>query len=246
MRYLIFTDIHGNLEALISVLEFAKKKSIEHYLFLGDLVGYGADPGEVIHKIQNIKSISMIRGNHDKAVANINTLEGFNSIAAAAIVWTRGNLSDENMNFLAQLQKGPLIVHKDITICHGAPFDEDYYIFGEMDAAEAFNYLETPVTFFGHTHLPFVYSLKNGLVKGTYISGKTNEIELKTDSKYLINPGSVGQPRDRNTLAACAVYQSDHNKITFYRLEYDVKKAQEKIRDAGLPRSLADRLSIGV
>ncbi|MBD3415296.1 MAG: metallophosphoesterase [Candidatus Aminicenantes bacterium] len=246
MRYLIFTDIHGNLEALLAVLEFAEKKNIDHYIFLGDLVGYGADPGKVINKIRSLKSISYIRGNHDKAVANINSLEGFNSIAAAAILWTRENLSDDNMDFLTQLKKGPSQVKKDITICHGAPFDEDYYIFGELDAAEAFNYLETPITFFGHTHLPFVYSLKNSLVKGTYISGKAEEVELKENIKFLINPGSVGQPRDRNSLAACAIYQPDQHKITFYRLKYDIKKAQDKIRKAGLPHSLADRLSVGV
>ncbi|MFW6124035.1 MAG: metallophosphoesterase family protein [Acidobacteriota bacterium] len=246
MRYLIFTDIHGNLEALNSVLEFAEKKNIDHYIFLGDLVGYGADPNEVINKIRSIQSISTIRGNHDKAVANIDSLEGFNSVAASAIVWTREKLRDRNMDFLCHLKKGPVHVHENITICHGAPFDEDYYIFGEMDAAEAFPYLKTPVNFFGHTHLPFVYSLENNLVKGTYMSEKINEVIIKKNIKYLINPGSVGQPRDRNNLAACALYDSDKNKVTFYRMKYDIKKAQEKIKRAGLPHSLADRLSLGV
>jgi predicted phosphodiesterase len=246
MRYLIFTDIHGNLEALNTVLEFAETKSIDHYLLLGDLVGYGADPEDVINKIQEIKSISTIRGNHDKAVANINSLEGFNAVAAAAIVWTRGHLSDESMHFLSQLQKGPLTVHEKITLCHGAPFDEDYYIFGELDAAEAFAYLDTPLTFFGHTHLPFVYSLKDNLVKGSYISGNEEEVTLKKNTKYLINPGSVGQPRDRNILTSCAIYESEKNKVSFFRMKYDIEKAQDKIRKAGLPPSLADRLSLGV
>jgi len=246
MRYLVFTDIHGNLEALNTVLKFAETKSIDHYLLLGDLVGYGADPEEVTNKIQGIKSISTIRGNHDKAVANINSLEGFNAVAAAAIVWTRGHLSDESMHFLSQLQKGPLTVHEKITLCHGAPFDEDYYIFGELDAAEAFAYLDTPLTFFGHTHLPFVYSLKDSLVKGSYISGKEEEVTLKKNTKYLINPGSVGQPRDRNSLTSCAIYESEKNKVSFFRMKYDIKKAQDKIRKAGLPPSLADRLSLGV
>jgi len=246
MRYLLFTDIHGNLEALNSVLEFAEKKNVEHYIFLGDLVGYGANPDEVINKIRSIKPISYIRGNHDKAVANIDSLEGFNSVAAAAIVWTRENLTDENMDFLRLLKKGPLKVHENITICHGAPFDEDYYIFGEMDAAEAFVYLETPITFFGHTHLPFIYTLENSLVLGTYMSGKNKEMVLKKNIKYLVNPGSVGQPRDRNKLAACAIYESEKNKVTFYRMKYDIKKAQDKIRRAGLPPSLAERLSLGV
>ena len=246
MRYLIFTDIHGNLEALNTVLNLAETKSIDRYLLLGDLVGYGADPEEVINKIQGIECISTIRGNHDKAVANIDSLEGFNAVAAAAIVWTRENLSDENMHFLSQLPKGPLTVHENITLCHGAPFDEDYYIFGELDAAEAFAYIDTPLTFFGHTHLPFVYSLKNGLVKGSYISGNEEKVVLEKDTKYLINPGSVGQPRDRNSLTSCAVYESEKNKVSFFRMKYDIKKAQDKIRKAGLPPSLAERLSLGV
>jgi putative phosphoesterase len=246
MRYLVFSDIHGNLEALESIMDFAEKKSIDRYILLGDLVGYGADPEKVINKIRAIKKITYIRGNHDKAVAHINSLEGFNSIAAAAIIWTQKNISDENMHFLSQMKKGPLTIQKDITLCHGAPFDEDYYIFGEMDAAEAFVYLKTSVNFFGHTHLPFVYSLKNNLVRGDYMSGESNEVVLEKSIKYLINPGSVGQPRDRNSLAACAIYESDQRKVTFYRMKYDIKKAQNKIREAGLPPSLAERLSLGV
>jgi len=246
MRYLIFTDIHGNLEALDTVLEFVKDKNIEHYILLGDLVGYGADPDKIINKIQTLKPISIIRGNHDKAVANINSLEGFNSVAAAALEWTRENLSEQDIDFLTKLKKGPLSVHKNITIFHGAPFDEDYYIFGELDAVEAFAYLETHIAFFGHTHLPFVYTLKNSLVKGTYMSEKINEVELKQDTRYLINPGSVGQPRDRNNMAACAIYDSDKKNVVFYRMKYDIEKAQNKIRKAGLPPSLAERLSLGV
>jgi len=246
MRYLVFSDIHGNLEALETIMDFAEKKSIDHYILLGDLVGYGADPEKVINKIRAIKKITYIRGNHDKAVAQINSLEGFNSVAAAAIIWTQKNISDENMHFLSQMKKGPLTIQKDITLCHGAPFDEDYYIFGEMDAAEAFVYLKTSVNFFGHTHLPFVYSLKNNLVRGNYMSGESNEVILEKNIKYLINPGSVGQPRDRNSLAACAIYESDQRKVTFYRMKYDIKKAQNKIREAGLPPSLAERLSLGV
>jgi len=246
MRYLLFTDIHGNLEAFISVLKFIQRKKIDHYLFLGDLVGYGASPNEIIQKIQDLKPISMIRGNHDKAVCGLESIETFNPIAASAIHWTNTRLKKKNSDFLCRLKKGPQIIHNHITICHGAPFDEDYYIFGEFDAAEAFRYITTPLCLFGHTHFPFSYTEKDHLVEGTFLMGDSNEVKLEKGVKYLINPGSIGQPRDRNPKAACAIYDSDEKKIKFYRLDYDIKEAQTKIRDNDLPLALAERLSLGI
>ncbi len=247
MRYFIFTDIHGNLEAFQALLRFAKRRKIDHYLFMGDMVGYGADPNKVIDALQLLDPISMVRGNHDKAVCcDLDSVQTFNPIAASAILWTRQNLTQDNMDYLTEMKKGPEIVHEHITICHGAPFDEDYYIFGEFDAAEAFLHIETPVTFFGHTHFPFVYTDNDHIVEGTFLTGNTNEIKIEPGIRYLINPGSVGQPRDRNTRAACAIYDSDAQKISFFRVEYDIESAQKKILDAGLPPALAERLSIGI
>jgi predicted phosphodiesterase len=160
MKYFIFTDIHGNLEAYLAVLKFARRRKIDQYLFLGDMVGYGASPNEVIQKIQLLKPISIIRGNHDKAVCEIDNVKTFNPIAASAIHWTQRSLKKSNLNYLKRLKQGPLIVNKDITICHGAPFDEDHYIFGEFDAAEAFLHIKTQICFFGHTHFPFLYTEK--------------------------------------------------------------------------------------
>ncbi len=247
MRYLIFTDIHGNLEALLSVLKFARRRKIDHYLFLGDMVGYGADPNDVIQKLRMLKPISMIRGNHDKAVCcDLDSVHTFNPIAASAIHWTRETVTKKNLSYLNNLKKGPVILHDQITICHGAPFDEDYYIFGEFDAAEAFLHLETPITFFGHTHFPFIYSESDHIVEGTFLTGNSNEMKIESDKRYLINPGSVGQPRDRNTRAACAIYDDKAKKISFFRLEYEVEEAQRKILAADLPPALAERLSIGI
>ncbi|MFA9454631.1 MAG: metallophosphoesterase [Candidatus Aminicenantaceae bacterium] len=247
MRYFIFTDIHGNQEAFQSLLRFAKRRKIDHYLFMGDMVGYGASPNEVIDKLQALKPINMTRGNHDKAVCcELDSVQTFNPIAASAILWTRENLTPDNMDYITQMKKGPEIIHEHITICHGAPFDEDYYIFGEFDAAEAFLHIETPVTFFGHTHFPFVYTDNDHIVEGTFLTGNSNEIKIEQGMRYLINPGSVGQPRDRNTRAACAIYDSDAQKISFFRVEYDIEAAQKKILDAGLPPALAERLSIGI
>lgn len=246
MRYFIFTDIHGNLEAFLTVVKFAKRHKFDYYLFLGDLVGYGASPNEIIQKIQFLKPMFMIRGNHDKAVCGLDTVQTFNPIAASAIHWTRGKLRKKNMNYLCKLKQGPLIIHNHITLCHGAPFDEDHYIFGEFDAAEAFFHIKTPISFFGHTHFPFVYAEKDGMVEGTFLTGNSNEVKLEKDKRYLINPGSVGQPRDRNSRTACAIYDSKARKIKFFRLEYDIKEAQRKILEENLPSALAERLSIGI
>jgi len=246
VRYLIFSDIHGNLEAFQALTRFLKRKSIDHYLFLGDLVGYGASPNEVIGLIQKFKPLTIIRGNHDKAVYGPEALDNFNPVAAAAISWSRKNVSKTHGHFLEKMKPGPVRIGDHITICHGAPFDEDYYIFGEFDAAEAFACLDTRVGFFGHTHFPFLYSLDDHTVRGSFIQGHFKEVKLKKNASYLINPGSIGQPRDRNPKAACAIYDSAAETIKFYRFEYNIKLAQRKILDQHLPPGLAERLSLGI
>jgi len=246
MRYLIFTDIHGNLEAFLAFLKFAQKRKVDHYIFLGDLVGYGASPNEIIQRIRLLRPISTIRGNHDKAVCGLDTIQTFNPIAASAIHWTRDHTTKRNMSYLCKLKQGPMIVNKDIMICHGAPFDEDHYIFGEFDASEAFLHIPVQICFFGHTHFPFVYEEKDHIVEGTFLTGDDNEIKIEKGVRYLINPGSIGQPRDRNPMAACTIYDSSAKKIKFYRFPYDIEKAQKRIIDAGLPPALAERLAVGI
>ncbi|MDD8020750.1 MAG: metallophosphoesterase family protein [Acidobacteriota bacterium] len=246
MRYLVFSDIHGNLEALEAVLNDAQKKKIDYYLFLGDLVGYGASPNEVIQEVLSLHRLFMVRGNHDKAVAGLDSIQTFNPIAAAGIEWTKKALNKKHLHFLTGLAKSPLTIHKTITICHGAPFDEDYYIFGEFDAVEAFNYISTPVCFFGHTHFPFLYVAKDEAVEGTFIEQFPFEIRLEKGARYLINPGSVGQPRDRNPQAAYAIYDSRNNRLKFYRVEYDIAESKRKILATDLPPALAERLSLGI
>jgi predicted phosphodiesterase len=246
MRYLIFTDIHGNLESYVALNKFIQRRKIDHFIFLGDLVGYGASPNEIIQKIRALKPLSIIRGNHDKAVCGLDSVQTFNPIAASAIHWTADHIKKSNLDFLGRLKTGPQIVHKNIMICHGAPFDEDHYIFGEFDAAEAFEHITTQLCFFGHTHFPFVYTEKDHLVDGTFLTGNSNEIKIEKGVKYLINPGAVGQPRDRNPLAACAIYDSKARKVKFFRMQYDIEEAQRKILKEGLPSPLAERLSLGI
>ncbi|MGB8952745.1 MAG: metallophosphoesterase family protein [Candidatus Aminicenantales bacterium] len=246
MRYLIFTDIHGNLEALNTLLKFSQRRKIDYFVCLGDLVGYGASPNETIQKIHNLKPLSIIRGNHDKAVSGLDSIENFNPIAASAIQWTKKRILKKNRDLLVHLKKGPQIVHNLFTICHGAPFDEDYYIFGEFDAAEAFQYLKSPLCFFGHTHFPFIYTMRDSWVEATFLEGNFSELKLEKDVQYLINPGSVGQPRDRNPRAGFAIYDSDTRLVKFYRLPYAVEEAQKKILKENLPPALAERLSLGI
>jgi len=246
MRYLIFSDIHGNLEALNALLKSVQKRKIDHFICLGDLVGYGASPNETIQKVRNLRPLSIIRGNHDKAVTGHDSIETFNPVAAAAIFWTKKKILKKNAEFLDHLKKGPQVVDDLFAICHGSPFDEDYYIFGEFDAAEAFDYQKLPLCFFGHTHFPFVYTKRDSTVEGTFIEGDSNEIKLERGVTYLINPGSVGQPRDRNPRVAFAVYDSDQHVVKFHRLEYDLEGAQNRIIKAGLPPALAERLSLGI
>jgi len=246
MRYLVLTDIHGNLEALNAVLKTAARKKTDRTLCLGDLVGYGASPNEVVQKIHGLKPLSIIRGNHDKAVCDLDTIQTFNPIAAAAIEWAKTHIQKRNLEILTALPRGPEIVDDDVSICHGAPFDEDYYIFGEGDAMEAFDYFRTPVCFFGHTHFPFVYARQDHSAEGTLIEGDATEVKLEKDIAYLINPGSVGQPRDRNSKAAFAVYDSQTRIVKFYRVDYEIETTQDKILKAGLPSALAERLSLGI
>jgi predicted phosphodiesterase len=244
MRYLIFSDIHGNLEALNAVLELARKRKADHFVCLGDLVGYGASPNEVIQKVRKLKPLSIIRGNHDKAIGGLDSIESFNPIAASAIRWTQREVTKPNAEFLHRLDKGPQTIDNRFGICHGSPFDEDYYIFGEYDADEAFGYLQTPLGFFGHTHFPFVYIRREDAFTSSYMDG--GEIKLEKGASYLINPGSVGQPRDRNPKASCIIYDAEHHLVKFFRLAYDIAGAQKRIRRADLPAALAERLSVGL
>ncbi|RLE00981.1 MAG: metallophosphoesterase [Candidatus Aminicenantes bacterium] len=246
MKYLIFSDVHSNLEALQAVEFYARSRKIDAYIFLGDLVGYNASPNECIQHIQKLTPIFMVRGNHDKAVSGQEPLQSFNPIAAAAIIWTRDTISTQNKLFLMGLKKGPQEINKEITICHGAPYDEDYYIFGPFDAVEAFYHFSTKLCFFGHTHLPRIYIKRNNMVEEILIEKDKFQLKIEKEARYLINPGSLGQPRDRNPKLSFVIYNTTTNKITFHRLSYNLSQTQSRILQAGLPSALADRLALGI
>ncbi len=207
---------------------------------LGDIVGYGADPNYAAEWM-HANASAAIRGNHDKMCAGLETLEGHNGAARAAAEWTRTQLTPENIRYLGNLPRGPLRVG-DFDIVHGSPVDEDEYLIHAGDVAMAREGLETQVTFFGHTHIQGGFLLARRAVRRIMPDGV---LELEPEHVYLINPGSVGQPRDANSQAAYAVYTPEKRTIEFRRAKYDIAAAAQKILDAGLPAVLAGRLYEG-
>jgi predicted phosphodiesterase len=245
VRYLILSDIHGNLEGLEAVLEHASGK-YDQALCCGDLIGYGADPNPVVDWVRAHVS-AVVRGNHDKASVGLDDLEWFNPVARYAALWTQRELTPENVAYVRDLPAGPLRLD-GFQIVHGSPLDEDEYLLGPSDAAQVFEYLETPLTFFGHTHLQGGFIRNQDRVETidrTPDGEERRTLDLHSDCVYLINPGSVGQPRDGDPRTAYVLYNSDERFVIFYRVPYDVEKAQGKIRRAGLPPLLADRLAAG-
>lgn len=250
MRILVLSDIHSNLEALEACVAAAPAHDM--VVNLGDVVGYCASPNEVVEISQRLGKV-FVRGNHDKAVCGLIELSDFNPVAAFAVEWTRQQLTPENLAWLRGLPQGPIQVEgvSDTQFVHGSPIDEDEYLVTVRDAIEPM--METPVglTFFGHTHLQgsFVANAAHfDAFRPAYKTvgqPETCEIPLKNGTRFLINPGSVGQPRDGDWRAGFAVFDTDARTVTFYRIPYDLKAAQDRIFAAELPTRLATRLAAG-
>lgn len=246
MRYLVLSDIHGNLEALEACLADAGVRGFDQTLVLGDLVGYGADPNAVVALVQELKPRAIVRGNHDKVACGLEQADGFNAVAQEAAHWTFEVLSPEYRAWLAALPRGPVIVDDLVEICHGSPFDEDAYIFDETDALRALKSTSRPLCLFGHTHHPVTFTLSAGELEtiGPATAGEAR-LDLRNDVLYLVNPGAVGQPRDGDPRAAYAIVDAASRHVDLFRLDYPIDVAQAKVIDAGLPPLLAKRLSVG-
>lgn len=242
MRYLVLSDIHANLEALEATL--AAAGAYDRALVLGDLVGYGADPDAVIDRVRRLPASTIIRGNHDKVGAGLETLDSFNHLARHAIAWTKNILTPANRDWLAALPAGPSVIDDEVEICHGAPFDEDVYIFDELDARRAFSVMQRPLCLFGHTHVPASFRFDSEMSAVGPPRGPRFDLEVR-DARYLVNCGAVGQPRDGDARAAYGVYDTGTTRLSVFRVPYDVATAQAKIIAAGLPEVLAQRLAIG-
>jgi predicted phosphodiesterase len=246
VRYLILSDMHANWDAFETVLRRARRKRYEAVLVLGDLVGYGAAPNQVVEAVRRLgPRLYTVRGNHDKVVAGIDSGGNFNQTALTAAQWTTGRLTPGNLRYVRDLPQGPLKVEEGVSICHGSPLDEDTYVFSDVDAWEIFSRYEMPVTFFGHTHIPSLFWLEGRLLGVKALRGTSGRIVLSPEGRYLINPGSIGQPRDRDPRASYMIYDSKKRVVSWYRIPYAISDAQARIRKAGLPGSLADRLAVG-
>jgi predicted phosphodiesterase len=247
LRYLLLSDVHSNLEALEECTALAQGK-YDQVLCLGDLVGYGPDPNPVIERVRAMATV-IIRGNHDRACSGLIDAAEFNPLARLATQWTRDQLTPEHIEFLRSLPPGPVIV-QGVQIVHGSLLDEDEYLLGPGQALPELRNLATPAIFFGHTHYQGGFMLTGtGRFQSIRCSskqdGRTLVLTLEEGTRYLINPGSVGQPRDGDWRAAFAIFDQEKNHVEYYRTPYKLPEVQEKMRKAALPEPLIRRLEFG-
>jgi len=246
VRWLILSDIHANLEALKAVLAEAARDGFDKIACCGDVVGYGADPNACTEWVRSSVPY-IVRGNHDKAGSGLDDLEWFNPAARNSAFWTQQTLTPENLAYLRAMPKGPLEIG-GFQIVHGSPLDEDEYLLSASEASQLIGYLETRVSFFGHTHLQGGFQFHRSKVielNPVELDQDRLELTLHPDCHYLINPGSVGQPRDGDPRAAWSIYVPEERLVIYRRTPYDIPAAQEKIKAAGLPTMLAHRLAVG-
>lgn len=244
---LILSDLHSNLHALRAVLRFARRRSIERFVLLGDLVGYGAHPNQVLDKVRELRPRFIVRGNHDKVCAGLCEDGDFSLPAHGAAAWTRAHLRPDNARFLAELPAGPLQLEPGYLIAHGSPVDEDAYLLHIREIGRAFEGFQGPLCFFGHTHVPGCFELDEGAGKLNWITLQPGTwFTLQPGCRYLVNPGSVGQPRDRDSRASFLSFDPTRRRLRLHRLEYDTDGAAHAILSAGLHPTLADRLAQGI
>lgn len=239
MKYAIIADIHANLEAFQVVLDDIQKQKCTHVACLGDVVGYNANPKECLDLVRQM-NIPCVKGNHDEYCSTDEELEGFNPNAAEAVMWTRQQLTEDDRKWLRDLKYVRLV--SNFTIVH-ATLDQPQrwaYVFEKLDAAASFTYQNTAVCFFGHTHVPLAFIRDASVRGGTY-----SKFKVEPGRKYFVNVGAVGQPRDGIPKAGYVVYDMDEGSIELRRLDYDIAAVQAKIRKAGLPERLAERLAVG-
>ncbi len=246
MRTLVLADIHSNIDALDAVLIATTGLRIDRAVVLGDLVGYNAAPVEVLRRIAALAPVLTVRGNHDKVCAGLETAMTFNPIARHAIEWTREQLPPDALTYLAGLPQGPLPLGDRVEACHGTPFDEDFYVQDILDASLALEFASAPLCLNAHTHVTAVFRTHGLSVRDeTPDVQELSIVEWPQDGRLLVNVGSVGQPRDGDPRAAFGVLDEGAGTIELRRTEYDVRAAQERLFQAGLPPFLAERLGVG-
>lgn len=243
MKYVVFSDVHGNLDALEAVLGHARGENVGGYLCLGDVIGYGANPNECVERLKSLDGCVCLKGNHDAAVADERERTFFHEVALEGIRFTERELTEENMRFLRSLEyiyeKGELMA------VHASPFRPESweYVLDQSGAARAFASMgERRVAFIGHSHAPVVFC-DDGIAE-RFIPGEPHVLDTER-RRYVVNVGSVGQPRDGNPDASYVIYDDETRTAKIFRVQYDREKAAEKILKAGLPPVLAERLLVG-
>jgi diadenosine tetraphosphatase ApaH/serine/threonine PP2A family protein phosphatase len=246
MRTLILADIHSNIDALDAILLASATLRIDRAMVLGDLVGYNGAPMEVLRRLESLAPILTIRGNHDKVCAGLEPADMFHPIARDAIAWTRAQLSPAALARLAELPQGPKLLDDTVEACHGAPFDEDFYVHDALDATRAIESTSAPICLNAHTHVPAVFRTHGFLVRDeTPSHGDPWIVPWPDRGRLLVNVGSAGQPRDGDPRAAFGVLDEGAGTIEVRRTAYDIGAAQVRILNAGLPPFLAARLAVG-
>ena len=243
---MILSDIHANLTALQSAVA-AVEGRWDRALCLGDIVGYGPDPNQAMDFVRSLNPI-IIRGNHDKAACGITDASDFNPVARIAAEWTTAQLRPENLEFLHQLPIGPVNVD-GLTLVHGAVADEDEYVFAPALALDGLVNSPTAITFFGHTHFQGGFSYRGTQLEILQMKAPPGSnfaaLQMQEDTRYLLNPGSIGQPRDGDPRAAFAIADMGHHVTEFWRVPYDIEGVQARMREAKLPEVLVQRLTYG-
>ena len=241
MRMALISDIHANLEALDAVLEHIDNQNIEIIHCLGDVIGYGPDPTACIEIIADRCKLKLL-GNHEYVALGLIDNEKMNPVAKTSAEWTQDQLSDRDISMIADYDMDNEI--EGIHFVHASPFEPDkwHYLLNMGEAKHAFTFMDNPICFFGHTHLPMVFSEESD---GTIRQRSGMNFKLSKDTKYLVNVGSVGQPRDDDSRAAYGIYDTSSCKVEFHRVEYDIKKAQNKMIKAKIPEMLIERLELG-
>lgn len=242
MRLAAISDVHSNLAALEAVLADIKRRKVARKVFVGDAVGYGPDPNEVTALIARECRSGTVAGNHDWAVLGLTDVNYFNPVAKAAIRWTDGVVTAETRETLGKWPIVKVLKRDDVLLVHSTPVapEEWGYLFSPEQAAPYFDAFKQRICLVGHSHLPFVAEL---LPTGE-VAGYAEGAELLEGCRYIINAGSVGQPRDRDPRAAYALFEGD--RVEIVRVEYDISSTQERMRRAGLPDPLIERLSYGM
>ncbi len=245
MLYGVFSDIHSNFEALKKVLDFFRKNKIQNFICCGDIVGYCPQPIECLNAIRAIDNLAIVAGNHDWAVCGKVDTRWFNTLAVEVIELVKKELSGDMLDYMANVPE--FVENKEFTLVHGSPRKHlTEYLLEESQILDNLEFWKTPVCFVGHSHFPLYFEYNADKNISTDVIRSPRKIILNKGSRYILNPGSVGQPRDGNPFASCAVYDSESKSFEVFRLKYDVEKIQKLMEEKKMPRPFSERLKFGL